>query len=122
MTIYKCEFCGRIIDELTAGAGTLVCCDHPMQKLEPGTSDGAVEKHVPVFEIAGNKVSVVVGSVEHPMVDEHYIEWIAIETTTGIQRKYLKPSEAPKAEFVLADGESVIEVYAYCNLHGLWRA
>jgi superoxide reductase len=93
-----------------------------MKELIPGTSDGAAEKHVPVFNVAGNKVTVNVGSVEHPMVEEHFIEWIAIETKKGSQRKFLKAGEKPCAEFILTDDDAVIAVYAYCNLHGLWKA
>lgn len=122
MKIYKCEICGRIIDELTAGAGVPVCCGKPMTEMVPGTSDGAAEKHVPVYEVEGNKVSVTVGSVAHPMADVHYIEWIAIETTSGMQRKMLKPAQEPKADFLMAEGEELVAVYAYCNLHGFWKA
>ena len=93
-----------------------------MEELIPGTSDGAFEKHVPVFDVADGKVTVTVGSVEHPMLDEHYIEWIAIRTKNGNQRKILKPGDAPKAEFAILDGDEVLEVYEYCNLHGLWKA
>ena len=99
-----------------------MCCGQPMTELVPGTTYGAAEKHVPAVTVDGNKVSVAVGSVEHPMLEEHYIEWIAVETANGVQRKALKPGEKPAAEFVLADGESVTAVYEYCNLHGLWKA
>ena len=100
----------------------IMCCGQKMTELIPGTSDGAVEKHVPVVTVDGNKVSVAVGEAEHPMVDAHYIEWVALETSAGVQRKALKPEQAPAIEFTLADGESVTAVYAYCNLHGLWKA
>ena len=100
----------------------VVCCGQKMTELIPGTSDGAHEKHVPVVTVDGNKVSVAVGAVDHPMLDVHFIEWIAIETSAGAQRKVLKPGDAPKAEFVLAEGETFVAAYAYCNLHGLWKA
>ncbi len=122
MIIYKCEICGKIHEEITAGGGKAVCCGQPMTKMVPGATDGAVEKHVPAYEVDGNKVSVTIGSVEHPMVDVHYIEWIAIETTAGMQRKNLKPGDVPKAEFILAEGEELVAVYDYCNLHGFWKA
>ena len=98
------------------------CCGKMMKELVPGTSDGAVEKHVPVFTVDGNKVVVTVGSVEHPMVEAHFIEWIAIETKKGAQRKVLNPGDKPSVEFALTDDDAVVAVYAYCNLHGLWKA
>jgi superoxide reductase len=111
-----------MVDEIKQGGCHPSCCGQPMTLLEPGTSDGAVEKHVPVVTVAGSKVLVAVGEAEHPMVEAHFIEWIAIETTNGMQKKVLKPEQAPKAEFVLADGEALVATYAYCNLHGLWKA
>ena len=92
-----------------------------MQEIKAGLSDGAREKHVPVFEKNGNIVNVTVGSVEHPMLPEHYIEWIVLQTTSGNQRKALKPGDAPKASFAVLDGDEVVAVYAYCNLHSLWK-
>ena len=88
----------------------------------PGTTDGAVEKHVPVVNVEGNQVRVQVGSVEHPMLEEHYIQFIAIETQQGSQIKYLKPGEKPQAVFALAEGDQLVAAYEYCNLHGLWKA
>lgn len=99
-----------------------MCCGQKMKELIPGTSDGAAEKHVPVLSVDGNKVTVTVGSVDHPMIDEHYIEWIAVETAKGAQRKVLNPGEAPRVEFALTDDDALVAVYAYCNLHGLWKA
>ena len=100
----------------------VVCCGEKMTELIPGTSDGAHEKHVPAFEVNGNKVSVKVGSVEHPMMEKHYIQWILIETNFGTHCRSLTPEDKPEAEFFLADGEKLIAVYEYCNLHGLWKA
>jgi superoxide reductase len=91
-----------------------------MKELIPNTNDGAGEKHVPVVNVSGNKVSVSVGEVEHPMLDVHYIMFIAIETTKGKQVKYLKPGEKPYAEFILAEGEELVKAYEFCNLHSLW--
>ncbi|MBO4390558.1 MAG: desulfoferrodoxin [Lachnospiraceae bacterium] len=122
MRFFICEHCGNIVEMVKDSGVNVVCCGQKMTELIPGTSDGAVEKHVPVATVDGNKVSVAVGSVDHPMLDVHFIEWIAIETSAGAQRKFLKPGEAPKAEFVLAEGESFVAAYAYCNLHGLWKA
>ena len=93
-----------------------------MKEIIPNTSDGAHEKHVPVVKVEGNHVTVEVGSVAHPMIEAHYIEWIALETNKGNQRKQLKPNDAPKAEFALLDGEKVISAYAYCNLHSLFKS
>jgi superoxide reductase len=93
-----------------------------MQELVPGTTDGATEKHVPVVKIEGNKVTVRISSVEHPMVEAHYIEWIVLETRRGFQKKELKPGEKPEAEFLLPEGEAAVAAYEYCNLHGLWKA
>lgn len=121
MNFYRCNHCGTIVEEINTVA-VPACCGEQMTLLVPGTSDGAVEKHVPVCTVNGNKVEVTVGSVIHPMLDAHYIEWIAIETTKGSQRKILKPGEEPKAEFLLADGEKFVAAYAYCNLHGLWKS
>ena len=122
MRFFVCEHCGNIVEMVKDNGVPVMCCGQKMTELIPGTSDGAAEKHVPVVKVDGNRVSVIVGEVEHPMVDAHYIEWIAIETSKGVQRKKLKPEQAPKAEFMLTDGESVEAVYAYCNLHGLWKA
>lgn len=121
MEIYKCKKCGTMVEEIKLGGCHPSCCGEKMEKLDPSTSDGAREKHVPEFKVEGNRVSVQVGSVEHPMLDVHYIEWIAIETTKGVQRKNLQPNQAPKAEFLMSE-EELVAVYAYCNLHGLWKA
>lgn len=121
MNIYKCDLCGTIVEELKFGAMHPDCCGQPMTLLVPGTSDGSVEKHLPVMEIDGKIVRVQIGENAHPMLDNHYIEWIAVETTRGMQKKYLKPCEEPKAVFLVDIDEDIIDVYAYCNLHGLWR-
>ena len=91
-----------------------------MDEISPNTVDAAVEKHVPVVLVDGNNVTVEVGSVEHPMVPEHFIQWIYIETDKGFQIKYLEPSDKPKAVFTLNE-EKLIAAYEYCNLHGLWK-
>lgn len=116
---YRCELCGNIVGLVKDGGGELVCCGKPMVRLEPNTVDAAHEKHVPVYEKKGDILSVQVGSVEHPMTDEHYIEWIAVETPDMMQRYVLEPGEKPKAEFRVNSDE--VEVFAYCNLHGLWK-
>ena len=98
------------------------CCPEAWTELIPNTTDAAGEKHVPVLETAGKTVAVKVGSVEHPMLDAHYITGIVLDTTQGYQKKDLKTGEKPSAEFALVDGEKVVAAYEYCNLHGLWKA
>lgn len=118
--VYKCGVCGNIVEVLHAGGGTLVCCDKPMTLQAENTTDAATEKHVPVVEQAGGKVTVKVGSVAHPMSDDHYIEWIEILQEGNAQRVWLKPGDAPEAVFPCAGGDVVAR--AYCNLHGLWKS
>ena len=120
MKIFKCRHCGNMIVYIENKGVPVVCCGEKMQELTVNTEDASTEKHVPVLSVSGNKVSVVVGSEEHPMTADHYIGWIAIETKEGRQRKELK-NGVPKAEFMLCDGDEVEAVYAYCNLHGFWR-
>lgn len=100
----------------------VVCCGENMMEILPGTTDAAVEKHVPVYEVSGNLVMVTVGSVEHPMLPEHYIEWVSLQTKQGNQRKALSSGDVPKVCFALCEGDQVEAVYAYCNLHSLWKA
>lgn len=121
MKFYKCGKCGSFVIKINEAACSPVCCGEPMTELIPGTSDGAHEKHVPVVTVDGSKVTVQVGEVEHPMMDEHYIQYIWLETDKGYMQKDLKPGEKPCAEFVLADGEKAVAAYEFCNLHGLWK-
>ena len=121
MKFYVCEHCGNIVEAVKESGVPVVCCGEPMKELVPGTTDAAVEKHVPVVNVEGNVVKVEVGEVEHPMVEEHFIGWVAIETKKGVQRKYLKPGEKPAVEFVLAEDDELVATYEYCNLHGLWK-
>ena len=122
MKLFRCQHCGNIVEMVNDAGVPVVCCGEKMTELVPNTVDAAQEKHVPVYEVKGNTVEVTVGSTEHPMLDEHYIQWIAVETDKGVQRKALNPGEAPKAAFALAEGETLQAVYEYCNLHGLWKA
>lgn len=116
---YRCELCGNMVALLKSGGGTLTCCGQSMTKLVANTTDAAQEKHVPVVSHEDGKLRVQVGSVLHPMAEEHHIEWIALESGDRLEIAYLKPGEQPVAEF--ADAESGT-VYEYCNLHGLWKA
>jgi len=148
---YRCEKCGNIVELIKSGGGTLTCCGQAMTKLQPNSTDAAKEKHVPVVTNEGGKIKVAVGSVAHPMTAEHFIEWIALATENKVEITYLKPGMEPKAEFVchtsdtevifagendeivpncegspcnfVNRGKSTEEftVYAYCNLHGLWK-
>lgn len=122
MKYFICKHCGNLIAMVEDKGIPVVCCGEKMTELIPGTTDAAVEKHVPVFSVENNIVNVSVGSVEHPMLPEHFIEWIAIHTKQGVQMKYLKPGDTPKAVFDLCGDDELESVYAYCNLHGLWKA
>ena len=122
LKFYRCKVCGKIIAIVKDTGVPTICCGEEMEQIIPGTTDAAVEKHVPEYEVEGNIVKAKVGSVEHPMLEEHQIMWIALETKEGAQRKSLKPGEEPKASFALAPGDEVVAAYEYCNLHGLWKA
>ena len=122
MKFYKCQHCPNMIAYLEKAVCNAKCCGEEMLELVPNTSDGAGEKHVPLIERDGQTVVVKVGSVTHPMLEAHYIQWIALETAQGMQRKTLKPGDEPKAVFALAEGDEPVAAYEYCNLHGLWKA
>ena len=119
---YICSHCGNIIAFVRDKGVPVMCCGQKMTEIVAGSTDAAVEKHVPVISQEGNIVTVSVGSTLHPMLEEHYIEWISLETNLGNQRKVLQPNAEPKAQFALLEGEQVVTAYAYCNLHGLWKA
>lgn len=122
LVIYRCPVCGNIVTLLHEGDGELVCCGQPMKLLVAGENDTASkEKHVPVVTEGSGTVTVDVGSVAHPMLPEHYIEFIVLVSDTGILVEFLKPGDEPKAVFKVTEGFS-FEVYEYCNLHGLWKA
>ena len=120
MKFYRCEHCGNIIIKLHDSGVPVVCCGQPMTELVPGATDGAYEKHVPAVTVDGSVVKVQVGEVEHPMMEEHYIQFIVLETSSGYQIKNLKAGDKPVAEFTLTAGDKAVAVYEYCNLHGLW--
>ena len=122
MKFYRCAHCGKIIAVVKETGVPVMCCGERMQEIVPGTADAAAEKHVPVCEVNGNLVTVKVGEVAHPMLPAHYIEWIAIQTTGGNQRKTLAPGSEPVVTFALCEGEELLAAYAYCNLHSLWKA
>ena len=122
LKFYVCRHCGNIIAKVKDSGVPVVCCGEPMAELVAGSVDASREKHVPVYRVEGNKVIVTVGSVEHPMAEEHHIEWVALQTKYGNQRKALTVGEKPEICFSVCDGDAVESVYAYCNLHGLWKA
>jgi len=119
LQIYKCEICGNVVEMLHEGVGELICCGAPMKLYEENTTDAALEKHVPVVEKTADGFKVTVGSVAHPMVDVHYIEWIELIADGKAYREFLKPGDAPEATFcITADKVTARE---YCNVHGLWK-
>ncbi len=119
--VYKCPACGNVVEVLTVGGGELICCGEPMILQTENTVDASVEKHLPIVEREENEITVVVGEVEHPMDEDHYIEWIEVITDKKVYRQNLKPTDKPIAKFqISADAEIVVR--AYCNLHGLWKS
>ena len=119
---YICEHCGNIIAMVKDKGVPVMCCGQKMTEIIPGTSDASQEKHVPVYTIDGNLVKVKVGSAEHPMLPEHYIEWVSLQTKYGNQRKVLKHDGKPEVCFASCDGDEIEAVYAYCSTHSLWKA
>jgi len=119
--LYVCSICGNVIEVVNTGASALVCCNKPMTKLEAGTTDASLEKHVPVVESIDGGIKVKVGSVAHPMEGKHYIRFIEVSTKDQVLRAELAPNQAPEASF-LVKSDDVVEVREYCNLHGLWKA
>ena len=122
MKFYICKHCGNIVTKLTSAGVPIKCCGENMVLLEAGVTDAAVEKHVPAVTVEGDLVKVSVGSVAHPMTAEHYIPWVALETETSASVEWLQPEQAPEVVFALAEGQKPKAVYAWCNLHGLWKA
>ena len=120
MEFYRCKHCGNLVLMLHKSGVPMICCGEEMERLSENTVDAAVEKHVPAVTREGNRVHIAIGSVEHPMIEAHYIQWIALETQNGVQIKYLHPNEAPAADFEIAADDVLIKAYEYCNLHGLW--
>lgn len=119
VAFYRCNVCGNMVGLIRNGGGTLVCCGQNMEKLVPNTTEAATEKHIPVAVRKDGKIYVTVGSVAHPMTNEHFIEWIALVTDDGTERIALAPGDKPEAVFC---DKPNAEVYAYCNLHGLWKS
>lgn len=121
MKFFVCQHCGNLISFVQNQGAPVVCCGQEMTELAANTTDAAVEKHMPVIEVSGQRVIVKVSSVAHPMAEKHFIQWVALETKQGGQLKYLHPGETPEAVFALTEGDEAVAAYAYCNLHGLWK-
>lgn len=121
MKFYQCNTCNSIFTLVQKPTETLECCGKPLTELVPNSTEASLVKHIPVVEQYGDHVIVKVGAETHPMIKEHYIEWIVIETTSGYQLKNLHPEEPPMAEFVLSKNEQLLTTYAYCNIHKLWK-
>lgn len=122
LRIVTCKHCGNQLAFLKDAGVRPVCCGEAMGNLVANTTDAAKEKHVPVIRVEGQRVTVEIGSVAHPMTPEHSIEWVVLQTQQGNQRKCLKPGEAPSVTFALTEGDAPVAAYAFCNLHGLWKA
>lgn len=120
MRFFICRHCGNLIEMVKNAGVPVMCCGQKMEELIPNTVEASNEKHLPAVSVNGGEVLVAVGSVEHPMVAEHFIEWVVLETENGSQRKFLQPGEKPEVSFLL-NGEKPVAVYAYCNIHGLWK-
>lgn len=119
MRFFKCEICGNVVELVKNGGGTLVCCGEIMTEIEANVTDEGNEKHLPVIKVDNNEVQVDVGSTLHPMEEKHYIEWIEVITDQGSGKKFLRPGEAPEAEF--EDVQGLQKVREYCNIHNLWK-
>jgi superoxide reductase len=119
---YQCTHCGNIFGVIEDGGVVPGCCGEPMKLLAPNTTDAAQEKHVPVIERSGATVTVKVGSVAHPMQEEHFIQWIILIQGAKTERAVLKPGAAPEAVFTVDDPNEPVTAYEYCNLHGLWAS
>lgn len=118
---YKCSICGNLIGMIFSSGAVPVCCGKEMTELVANTVEASREKHLPVVAISGNEVTVTVGSILHPSLPEHHIEWVYIQTNMGGQRKCIQIGSQPVAKFMLTEGEKLIAAFEYCNLHGLWK-
>jgi superoxide reductase len=116
---YFCKHCGNFVEMIHNSGVPMICCGEPMAELTPNSREAAHEKHLPVICISDGMVTVKIGSVPHPMTEEHYIQWIYLETENGIQRKMLEPGDKPETVFAVID-DKVLAAYEFCNIHGLW--
>lgn len=121
LKFYYCKHCGNIITFIKSSGAAVTCCGDKMTELVPNTTDAATEKHVPEITVNGNEVIVKIGSVAHPMTEEHYIQWVCLQTEKGVQCKKLTPADEPTVTFSLTADDKLVAAYEYCNLHGLWK-
>ena len=119
---FRCKKCGKVIVMLSERNTPTICCGEEMEERAAGITEASREKHIPVFERTGNIVKVSVGSVAHPMEEQHFIEWIALESSSGVQVRQLTAGNKPEVVFALEESDSVERVLAFCNLHGLWAS
>lgn len=119
---YRCRHCGNIVMSVEDSGVPMICCGEAMQEITGGTVDASKEKHVPVYSVENGKVHVKVGSLEHPSTNEHYIQWIGLSTKNGVQIKFLKAGDKPEACFKICEGEDIVQVFDYCNIHGKWSS
>ena len=117
---FMCKRCGSIITVVNNKGNSTFCCGEKMTELIPNSTKADPQKHIPIYNVNDGKIHVKVGCVEHPMIPEHYIEWIAVQTKRGCQIRYLHPGDKPEACFCICDCDEIEAVYAYCNIHGLW--
>ena len=117
---YICPDCGALVEMIHDSGIAPACCGMKMDELRPNTVEASGEKHIPSVRIENGIIHVNVGSVDHPMQDAHYIEWVQLVTENGVQRKFLRPGQQPQVSFLTGD-DKPLAVYAYCNLHGLWK-
>lgn len=122
LRFYRCAVCGKIIAVVSATGVPTICCGQPMKEMIPNVTDGAVEKHVPVFSAVDRALFVQVGDFPHPMTDDHYIAWIGVRTSNGFRFRELHPGDRPEAAFYIEPDDGVEAVYSFCNLHGLWSS
>lgn len=118
---FICKHCGNIVGMIESSGAPLVCCGDQMTELVANTTEAAVEKHIPVVTVKDGRVTVTIGSVAHPMLEEHHISWVYLRTDKGGQRKSLEVGAKPEVVFAVTEDETPLEAYAYCNLHGLWK-
>ncbi len=123
MRFYKCQTCGQMVMKIKNTGASLICCGKPMLEIEPMTSKDEMmnEKHIPEYAYLNNVLRVWVGEIPHPMTDEHYIEWILVETNKGYHMKKLKVDRSAEATFKLEEDEKPLAIYTYCNIHSLWE-
>lgn len=121
LEFYRCKHCGNIVTFMNNSGVPVICCGEPMDELKANTTDAAVEKHVPDVDVTGDMVTVRVGTAPHPMIENHYIQWIVLETEQGYQQKKLIPGDKLEVVFSVCGDDKPVAAYAYCNLHGLWK-